>query len=100
MKGATYESNRRTNQRRVEKSTTKCMTTYRRKSKGISRDQLYTYSRRSGYAHITFNGTYTEKLCEILGRTPTGEEIIMLVDGGFSHFGASCSVYMVTLLDE
>ena len=64
-----------------------------KKIKGMSRDQLYTYSRRSGYAHYTFNGTYTEKLCEILGRTPAAEEIIMLVDGGFSHFGASCSVY-------
>lgn len=61
--------------------------------KGIPSTQLYDYSEKRGYAHYTFNGTYTAKLCEVLGRTPTGEEIIMLVDGGFSHFGASCSVY-------
>ena len=63
-----------------------------KKIKGISRDQLYVYSRRSGYAHYTFVGTYTEKFCEILGRAPTAEEIIMLVDSGFSHFGATCCI--------
>lgn len=64
-----------------------------KKIKGVDMNELISYSRTSGYAHYKFTGTYTEKLCEALGRTPTGEEIIMLVDGGFSHFGASCSVY-------
>lgn len=42
-----------------------------------------------GYAHYKFYGVYSDKLVECLGREPTDEELIMLMDGGFSHFGAT-----------
>lgn len=35
---------------------------------------------------------YTDKLVEVLGHEPSPDEISMLVDNGFSHFGASCSI--------
>lgn len=60
--------------------------------KGLNRGDLFTYTRRPGYAKYDFKGTYTDKLVEALGRHPTDEEIIMLVDSGYSHFGAGCSV--------
>ena len=53
---------------------------------------LSNYSRTSGYAHYTFSGYITDKLVEVLGHEPSPDEIIMLVDDGFSHFGASCSI--------
>ena len=60
--------------------------------RGMDRRELYTYTKRSGYAHYQFSGTYTDKLVEALGRHPDSDEIIMLVDNGFSHFGASCTI--------
>lgn len=59
---------------------------------GKSDLDLIKVKKRTGYAHYTFEGNYTNDLVQRLGRHPTGDEIIMLVDGGFSHFGASCSV--------
>lgn len=57
------------------------------------RHELFTFQRRPGYAKYDFNGAYTDKLVEALGgRHPDAEEIIMLVDSGYSHFGASCIV--------
>ena len=59
--------------------------------KGFKRDELFTYTKRRGYAKYDFWGTYTDKLVEALGgRHPSAEEIIMLVDDGYSHFGAAC----------
>ena len=60
--------------------------------KGESLSDLLDVRRRTGYAHYTFEGRYTHRLVELLGRHPTSDEIIMLVDGGFSHFGATCGV--------
>lgn len=60
--------------------------------KPYDRRELITIQRRSGYAHYQFKGTYTDALVAALGRQPTEDEIIMLVDGGFSHFGATCSI--------
>jgi len=60
--------------------------------KDIDSRELYAYSRQSGYAHYKFQGTYTDKLVEALGHAPDSDEIIMLIDHGFSHFGASCTV--------
>jgi len=54
--------------------------------------ELIDYNRTSGYAHYKFTGSYKQELVDILGRHPTSNEIIMLVDGGFSNFGASCGV--------
>ena len=63
------------------------------KTKGTTRsDWFNNFEQHSGYAHYTFKGQVSEKLCELLGRAPTPTEIIMLVDNGFSHFGASCSL--------
>lgn len=50
------------------------------------------YRQIYGYAHYTFSGKYTDFLVGKLGHKPTAVELIMLVDGGFSHFGATCSV--------
>lgn len=61
-------------------------------TKGKSVSELMDVKRRTGYAHYTFDGSYTPLLVELLGRHPTSDEIIMLVDGGFSHFGATCNV--------
>lgn len=63
------------------------------KTKGMPVAELFSsYSRTSGYAHYTFSGYITDKLVEALGHEPSPDEIIMLVDRGFSHFGASCSI--------
>lgn len=65
----------------------------RDKTNGIPKAELFdNYSRASGYAHYKFSGDITDKLVEALGHEPSPDEIIMLVDRGFSHFGASCSI--------
>ena len=65
----------------------------RDKTKVIPRAELFdNYMRTSGYAHYKFSGDITDKLVEVLGHEPSPDELIMLVDSGFSHFGASCSV--------
>lgn len=53
---------------------------------------ILKYNRSTGYAHYMFRGNYTDTLVALLGRHPMPDEIIMLVDGGFYHFGASCTV--------
>lgn len=64
------------------------------KTKDIPKAELFdNYSRTSGYAHYKFSGDITDKLIEVLGHEPSPDEIIMLVDSGFSHFGASCSIH-------
>lgn len=55
-------------------------------------DLLDNYTRKFGYAHYTFSGRITDKFVEALGRMPTANEVIMLVDSGYSHFGASCTI--------
>lgn len=39
-----------------------------------------------------FVGQYTQDLVDSLNREPTEEELIMIVDGGFNHFGAECGI--------
>lgn len=56
------------------------------------RDELLEYSKVSGYAHYKFVGSYTDTLVAALGRHPDEDEIIMLVDCGYTHFGASCTI--------
>lgn len=53
-------------------------------------DWFVDYKQKNGYAHFTFKGTVSQKLIDLLGRMPTADEIILMVDG-YSHFGASCS---------
>lgn len=57
-----------------------------------SRDWFENYTKSYRYGHYCFSGDITDKLIELLGREPTTDEIIMLVDNGFSHFGAGCSI--------
>ena len=65
----------------------------RDKTNSMARSELFdNYTKTSGYAHYTFSGDITDKLVEALGHEPSPDEIIMLVDYGFSHFGASCSI--------
>lgn len=65
----------------------------RDKTKDIPRAELLiNYTKTRGYAHYKFSGDITDKLVEVLGHEPSPDEIIMLVDNGFSHFGASCSI--------
>lgn len=65
----------------------------RNKTNSIPSDELFdNYTQTSGYAHYKFSGDITDKLVEALGHEPSPDEIIMLVDGGFSHFGASCTI--------
>ena len=65
----------------------------RDKTKCIPKAELFdNYSRTSGYAHYKFSGDITDKLVEVLGHEPSTDEIIMLVDSGFSHVGANCSI--------
>lgn len=51
------------------------------------------YNRHINYAHYTFSGKISNKLIQLLGRMPTTDEIIMIADGGFHHFGATCSIF-------
>ena len=65
----------------------------RDKTSSVPRKEWFgNYTRTSGYAHYKFSGDITDKLVEALGHEPSPDEIIMLVDSGFSHFGASCSI--------
>lgn len=51
-----------------------------------------TIRKTSGHAHYKFTGKLSDAFINTLGRMPTPTEVIMLVDNGFSHFGASCSL--------
>lgn len=63
------------------------------KISGYHTNELLSNLKRTfGYAHYTFSGRITDKLVELLGREPTANEIIMIVDSGFSHFGAQCTI--------
>lgn len=60
---------------------------------GTSRkDWFEDFRQQSGYAHYKFSGTITDKLVELLGHEPTATKLIIMIDSGFSHFGAQCSI--------
>lgn len=60
---------------------------------GIRKSELFdNYKETRGYAHYKFSGNYTNLLVEKLGHRPTSEELIIIIDSGFSHFGASCHI--------
>ena len=59
----------------------------------LPREQWFcNFKKKSGHAQYKFSGEITECLINHLGRVPTAEEIIMLVDRGYCHFGASCTI--------
>lgn len=69
---------------------TKIKDNLKEKTKGI---KLFNdYTRKRGYAKYDFSGIVSDELVSALGRMPTEEEIIILVDRGFSHFGAKCTL--------
>lgn len=41
---------------------------------------------------ITFSGKYTDKLTEILGHTPTEEDIVSIIDCNGHNYGYKCSI--------
>jgi len=53
---------------------------------------LIDYKKYPRYGRYTFEGEYTDKLVEVIGHEPTPDEIIMIVDCGFTHFGAKCYI--------
>ena len=59
---------------------------------GHQYSELFTYQRRVNDSRYSFGGRYTDKLVELLGRHPDEEEIIMLIDCGYSHCGAFCTI--------
>lgn len=66
--------------------------TYKNLREKITAEPFVIMHRSPGYAHYDFHGQYSPTLTAALGRTPTPDELIMLVDGGVSHFGAHCNV--------
>ena len=48
--------------------------------------------KQSGYACYIFRGRLSPTVAEKLGRMPTPDEVIILVDSGYSHFGATCTL--------
>lgn len=61
--------------------------------KGHMVSDLMSYKKRYKYSKYEFSGSYTDGLVELLGgRHPDEEEIIMMVDSGYCHFGASCTI--------
>lgn len=66
----------------------------RARTNEVSRNELITLDYRAyGYTHYNFSGEIHQRLVDLLGREPTDDELIMLVDGGFSHSGASCTIF-------
>lgn len=64
-----------------------------KKVEGTTRsDWFEDFRKQPGYAHYKFSGTITDKLVELLGHEPSATELIIMIDGGFSHFGAQCSM--------
>lgn len=60
---------------------------------GMSHTDMFDgFAKSPGYAHYKFRGKCSAELLIKLGRLPTPDEVIMLVDGGFSHFGATCTI--------
>lgn len=55
-------------------------------------DLFDNFQRAGDYAHYEFYGEITDKLVELLGREPTAYDIIMIIDNGFHHFGATCAI--------
>lgn len=53
-------------------------------------EQFKDFRRISGCAHYDFYGAVSQELIDKLGRRHTADEIIILVDDGFNHFGAAC----------
>ena len=63
------------------------------KVSGVKMDELLAnFTKVPSYAKYEFAGEITDRFVELLGRMPTEEEVIILVDRGFSHFGAMCTI--------
>lgn len=76
----------------VELTTEEAATYTKMENNVLPLRRFIKYTRRTGYAHYEFEGTYSPELIAALGRDPYPEEIIIMIDNGFSHFGASCTI--------
>ena len=60
---------------------------------GMSKDDLFDGLQIfRGYNEYGFVGMVSNKLTTLLGRCPTADEIVILIDGGANNFGAECNV--------
>lgn len=69
----------------------KSITLYER-TKGYKLSDLITYKKTYHGTHYSFTGRYSNRLVGLLGHHPDADEIVILVDDGFGHGGASCRV--------
>lgn len=53
--------------------------------------QFDDFSRSYGYSQYTFKGKVKQEVINVLGRLPTADEVILMVESYF-HFGAVCSI--------
>ena len=63
-----------------------------RNKENYNREDLIDVDETPSYGRYRFSGEYKDKLVELLERVPTEDEIIMIVDDGFYHFGAKCTI--------
>ena len=52
-----------------------------------------SFSKSYGYAHLDIEGQFSDELYKKLGRWPTEEEAIALIDNNRWNFGAMCCVH-------
>ena len=71
---------------------TEVLNNIKAKTQGMTMDQMFdNYTTLITHGRKMATGIISEALIERLGRMPTDEEVIMLIDRGFYHFGASCT---------
>lgn len=64
------------------------------KIQGVPMSDLFdNYMVRRGYSLYDFYGDVSDKLIALLGREPSVDEIIMIIERGFYHFGATCELH-------
>lgn len=71
---------------------TEVLNNIKAKTQDMTMDQMFdNYNTLITHGRKMASGSISEALIERLGRMPTEEEVIMLIDRGFYHFGASCT---------
>lgn len=50
------------------------------------------YSYNAGYSQISYVGSYTEDFERLLGRVPTEDDIISVIDSDSYNFGGYCNI--------
>lgn len=71
---------------------TEVLNNIRVKTEGMKMSDMFdNYKTQTTRGRKMATGIISDALIEQLGRIPTEEEVIMLIDRGFYHFGASCT---------